>query len=125
MLAFMDLALMGDPADVDRVRQDLIDMPPTEQSAAGRAARAIDADRNPKALSIESLFEANDASRFQIAPEDGAHDRCMVLDDVQGAILDPVAQRNHAAHPHPLLLRSGDLVSDPLPCDLPLELGER
>jgi hypothetical protein len=30
------------------------------------------------------------------------------------SILDPVAQRDHAAHPHPLLLGSGDLVPDPL-----------
>ena len=49
----------------------------------------------------------------------------MIIDDLQGAILDPVAQRDHASHPHSLLLRSGDLISDPLPCDLPLEPGER
>jgi hypothetical protein len=30
----------------------------------------------------------------------------------------------YAAYPHPLLLRSGDLVPDPLARDLPLELGE-
>jgi hypothetical protein len=48
----------------------------------------------------------------------------MIIDDVQSAILDPIAQRNHAAHPHPLLLRSGDLVPNPLARDLPLELGE-
>jgi hypothetical protein len=48
----------------------------------------------------------------------------MIIDDVQGAVLDPVAQRDHAAHPHSLLLRGGDLVPDPLACDLPLELGE-
>ena len=124
MLAFVNLALMGDAADIDRVRQDLVDMPPAEQAAARRAARAIDADRNPKALSVELLFETHHASRLEIAAEEGAHDLGMILDDVQCAILDPVAQRDYAAHPHPLLLRSGDLVPDPLARDLPLELGE-
>jgi hypothetical protein len=48
----------------------------------------------------------------------------MILDDAQGALLDSVAQRDYAAHPNPLFLRSGDLVPDPLAGDLPLELGE-
>src|ERR1700733_3438847 len=99
-------------------------MSPTEQSATRRAARTIDADRNPNALSVELLFETHHPSRPEIAAKQGAHDRCMILDDMQRAVLDPVAQREHAAHPHPLLLRSGDLVPDPLARDLPLELGE-
>src|ERR1700733_2491504 len=99
-------------------------MPPAEQAAAGRAATPIDADRNPNALSVELLFETHHASRLEIAAKQGAHDRCMILDDVQGAFLDPVAQRDHAAHLHPLLFRSGDLIPDPLARDLTLELGE-
>jgi molybdenum-dependent DNA-binding transcriptional regulator ModE len=47
----------------------------------------------------------------------------MIIDDAQGAVLDPVAQGNHAAHPHSLLFRSGDLVPDPLARDLPFKLG--
>jgi hypothetical protein len=50
-------------------------MPPTEKAAAGRAATAVDADRNPKALSVELLFEANDTSRLEIAAKQGPHDR--------------------------------------------------
>src|SRR5208337_3259084 len=48
---------------------------------------------------------------------------CSLSSD-ESAILDPIAQRNHAAHPHSLLLRSADLVPNPLARDLPLELGE-
>src|ERR1700722_4149968 len=48
----------------------------------------------------------------------------MILDDMQRAVLDPVAQRDYAAHPHSLLFRSRDLISDPLARDFPLELGE-
>jgi hypothetical protein len=33
----------------------------------------------------------------------------MVLDDMQ-----PVAERNHPAHPYALFLRGGDLVANPL-----------
>src|ERR1700722_16922810 len=114
---------MSDPADVDRVRQDLVDVPSTEQSAPGRAATAIDTDRNPNLLRVELPFEAHHASRFEVAAKQGAHDLGMIFDHMQRAVLDPVAQRDYAAHPHPLLLRSGDLVPDPLARDLPLELG--
>ncbi len=124
MLALVDLAFVGDPADVDWVGQDLVDMPPAQRTAAGGPARSIDADRKPKALSIQLLFETHDASRLEIAAEEGAHDLGMVVNDMQCAVLDQVAQRDNAAHPHPLLLRSGDLVSDPLARDLPFELGE-
>ena len=48
----------------------------------------------------------------------------MIIDDVQTALLDPVAQRDYAAHPHSLLFRSRDLISDPLAGDFPFELGE-
>ena len=99
-------------------------MAPAERTAARRSARAIDADRKPKARSVQLLYETHDAPRFEISPKEGAHDLGMVLDDMQCPVRDPVAQRNHAAHPHPLLLRGGDLVPDPLAGDLPFELGE-
>jgi hypothetical protein len=105
MLAFMNLAFMGDPTHIDRVRQDLVNVPPTEQSAPGRAAPAIDADRNPNLLSVELLYEAHHASRLKIAAKQGPYDCGMILDDMQRAVLDSVAQGNDAAHPHSLLLR--------------------
>src|ERR1700675_4186590 len=112
VVALVHLELVGDPADIDRVRQELIDMSPTEQSAAGRAATAVDADRKPKALSVETLLETHHASRLEVSPKEGAHDLGMILDDMQRALLNPVTQGNHAAHPHSLLFRSGDLVPD-------------
>ena len=81
-------------------------MPPAERAAAGRAARAIDPDRDAKVLGVELLFEADHAARLEVAPEHGAHDLGMILDDVQGAILNPVAERNHAAHPHPFFFEA-------------------
>ena len=61
-------------------------MSPTEQSATRRAARTIDADRNPNALSVELLFETHHASRLEIAPKQGPYYRCMILDDMQSAV---------------------------------------
>jgi hypothetical protein len=42
MKAFMDLILVGQPTDVDRVRQDLVEMPSADQPASGRFAPAVD-----------------------------------------------------------------------------------
>jgi len=37
-------------------------------------------------------------------------------------VVDPIPKRRHAAHPHPLLFRGGDLIADALADDLTLEL---
>jgi hypothetical protein len=50
---------MREAADVDRVRQDLVDMPPAEQAAARRAAGAVDTDRKARALSVEFLLQTH------------------------------------------------------------------
>ena len=42
----------------------------------------------------------------------------------QFAVLDVIAERHVAAHPHALFLRGRDLVADALAGDLALELGE-
>jgi hypothetical protein len=69
LLAFVNLAFVGKTTHVDRVRQDLVDVPPAEQAAPGRAATAIDADWKPKVLSVELLLEAHHGSRLEISPE--------------------------------------------------------
>jgi hypothetical protein len=35
LLAFVNLSFVGDQPDIDRVREDLVDVPPAEQSATG------------------------------------------------------------------------------------------
>jgi hypothetical protein len=64
---------MGDPADIDRVQQDLVDVAPAERTAARRAAGAWDGtfvgfeiglfDRNDACAVI---YEAGKASDRQI-----------------------------------------------------------
>ena len=56
--------------------------------------------------------------------EDHADGRCLLLLDQQLAVLQPVAERDIAAHPHALLARGGELVADALADHLALELGE-
>ena len=53
-----------------------------------------------------------------------AHEGGMLLDDMERSVLDPVAERNHSAHPDALLLRRGDLVPDAFAGDFAFELGE-
>ena len=59
-----------------------------------------------------------------IEAEDVADGCGFLLVDHQLAVVGVVSDGRIAAHPHALLLGGGDLVTDPLPCDLPLELGE-
>src|SRR6202007_2606215 len=44
------------------------------------------------------------------------------VDNDELAALHPITERRHTAHPHPLLFRGGDLVTDALANDLALEL---
>jgi hypothetical protein len=48
----------------------------------------------------------------------------LVRDDSELVILDAIAERWHAAHPHALLLRGGDLVANAFAGDFAFELGE-
>ena len=59
-----------------------------------------------------------------VEAEDVADGCGFLLVDHQLAVVGVVSDGRIAAHPHALLLGGGDLVTDPLPCDLPLELGE-
>src|SRR5271170_4964038 len=79
MLALVNLAFVGDAPQIDRVRQDLVDVSPAEQAAACRCSCTIDTDRNPKALSIELLLEAEHTPRLDIAPKQEAHDLGMIF----------------------------------------------
>ena len=74
---------------------------------------------------VELGLEQRDRAQFRIAPEDQPDGRRLRLIDDQFAVLDVIAERHVAAHPHALLLRRRDLVADALAGDLALELGER
>src|SRR5258708_5430736 len=124
MKAFMDLVLVGQPTDVDRVRQDLVEMPSADQAASGGLAPTIGPKGESDVLLVQSELEAHDAADLEIATKEVAHEGGMLLDDMERPIVDPIAERNHAAHPDALLLGGGDLVPNAFAGDFPFELGE-
>ena len=77
----MNLALMGDAANVDWVREDLVDVTPAEGASARRPPRPIDADGNPEGFGIEDPFKGYNTPDLQIPLEDCPHDRGMLFDN--------------------------------------------
>jgi hypothetical protein len=65
--AFVDDALMGDLADIDRVGEDIVEMASAEEPAAGRSPLAVKADGDANILSVKALFQSRDAADFEIA----------------------------------------------------------
>src|SRR4029077_13532078 len=78
----------------------------------------------PDAAGVEIVLQQPDRAEFGIATKDEAHGFRLAFDDDELAVLCPIPERWHAAHPHPFLLRGGDLVADALADDLALELRE-
>src|SRR4051812_48148829 len=62
---------------------------------------------------FELLLLQTDGAEFGIAAKSRAHNFRFAFDHDEFPVLRPIAERRHAAHPHPLLLRGGDLVADP------------
>ncbi len=110
---------IGDPlvdgfAEINAVVQNLVDVALVDRLAAFRphslrSERQDQLGRRPDAQ--EPLEDHSDGLRFG------------VVDD-ELAVLDVVAERRPAAHPHALLAGGGELVADALADHLPLELRE-
>src|SRR5215208_2787792 len=96
-------------------------MAPAERLAAAASTRSIDALRHNQASGIEPTLEGADRAELEITGKQAPDQARMVLDNVQGPVLDPVAERHHATHPDALLLRCSNLVPDALARDLALE----
>jgi hypothetical protein len=88
---------------------------------------------SPRVLSPHERATEHDAGRFEneIAFKgrkkeawQGCQGFPLAVDDHELAVLSPITERRHAAHPHPLPFRGGDLVADALADDLALELRE-
>jgi len=116
--------LVNDVAAIGPVLQHQIECPAGEMLTAGQpsagAFTALAHDTQP----VEFGPEQRDRAQFGIAPEHHPDGRRLRLIRDQFAVLDVVAERHVAAHPHALLLRRRDLVADALAGDLALELGE-
>ena len=93
MLAFMDLTLVPKLTDVERIAEQLVQMPARERTPpVSRPAPSRRAGRVMPCPSRSCLQRRHRAVR-EVAREDRPHEGGMLLDDVQGAVLDPVAER--------------------------------
>src|SRR6266446_10197349 len=122
MLTRMGLLIVDDLASIDPVLQHQIQRAAREWLAAAQATRCARPQPALNAAGVELVLQQPDRAEFGIAPKDEAHGLRLAFDDDQLAGLCPIPERRHAAHPHPLLLRGGDLVADAFADDLALEL---
>jgi hypothetical protein len=122
--AVVDLPFVAQPSDIDRVRQDPIEVTARHQVAAGPSATLAHPNRRAKVFGVDSGLEADHAANFEVAAKKIANEFGFAFDHMESAVFDPVAERDRSAHPDALPLRGGDLVADPLASDLALELGE-
>jgi hypothetical protein len=125
VLPVINLRLVSDLADIDRVRQDLVQMTTTKKAAPAAAAGPVEAHWDGDALAVERPLEPDNAADLKVALVGGADQGSVFIHHVERTILHPVTERDDAAHPESLLLGRGDLVADALARDLPLELGKR
>src|SRR5947208_14366795 len=79
MLASIVPSLMGEPADINGVRQDLVEMAAAKQAAAGFAPRAVDAERQAVVLAVEGRLQRDNGPAAEIAAENLAHDGGVVV----------------------------------------------
>ena len=114
MLAGIGRALVDGVADVDAVVQQLVEEALVDELAPS-GANAF-RDKRPR--------QGGCRSHRHKPLEDHADDRGLGFLYDELAVLDLIAQRNVAAHPHAAFARGSDLVANALADDLTLELGE-
>src|SRR4029077_1431096 len=124
MLSRVELALVRNLTDVDRVRQQSVDVPAREGSAAALDAVSRRAALRAEPQAVGLLFDPAHTAEFTIKGEDALHDLGLGRVNDEGRLSRVVAEAHNTAHPHALLLRGGDLVADPFAGDLALELGK-
>ena len=124
MLAIEYFALVHDLAAIDRVGEQVeqaasLEWDPTLVRSTGAVL-----DLGPDPLPVQLSDQLVGGCRGDVAPHDGAHPLGFLGDRYQLAFDHLVAKRHRPAHPQPLLLGGGDLVTDALAGDLALELGK-
>src|SRR5262249_50715222 len=93
-----------------------------ERLAASDAARGARPCLAVDAAGIEIILQQPHRAEFGIAAEDRANGFRLAVDHHELAVLYPIPERRHTAHPHPLPFRGGDLGADAFADDLALEL---
>src|SRR5271165_1058494 len=122
MFATIGLFVVNDLAPINAVLQHQVERPAREWLARFETARGAHPQLALDAPGLQLVLQQPDRAEFGIAAKNEAHDFRLAADDDELAVVRLVTERRHPAHPHPLLLRGGDLVADALADDLALEL---
>src|SRR5271166_5860914 len=93
MESVVDLPFVTQPSDIDRVRQNPVEMASRDRGPAGPSASPAHSDWRANVLGVEDGLEADHAGNFEITAEQGADELALVFDDVEGAVFNPVAER--------------------------------
>src|ERR1700734_2723488 len=86
------LALVCQPPKVDRVRQDLVEMAPTDQPAAYGLACPVGPQWRAGVLAGENSLEPHDAADLEITPIEVSDKGGMLIDHMERPVLDPIAE---------------------------------
>src|SRR3984893_14466478 len=124
VFAQMGLLVVDDLAPIDAVLQHQIEGTAGKWLATRDSARGARPQLALDAQGLQLVSQPPDRAEFGIAAKNEAHDFRLAFDDHELAVLRLIAERRHPPHPHPLLLRGGDLVANALADDLALELRE-
>ena len=114
VLAGIGGALVHRLADIDPVVEELVDVALVDQLAP----------LGPDILGPQRADQLGGRAELDEPLEDHPDGRGLGLVDDQLAVLDLVAERDEAAHPHALPAGGRELVADALADHLALELGE-
>src|SRR5215204_3778629 len=84
VLSLMDPALMGEPAGIDGVCEDGVEMAPAEWLAARAPPCPIDPLGHMEASIAHVLLQGRDCAALEITGKDGPDQRGVLVHDVQG-----------------------------------------
>src|SRR5438105_10125083 len=122
LLAGVEFTLVRYLAGVNWVREQGVEMTARKGFAAALGAIRRRAAFRPKPEAVGLLLDPAHAAELSIESEDAAYRLGLGRVDDERALVGVIAQRHIAAHPHALLLRGRDRVSDAFTGDLALEL---
>src|SRR6266516_6349810 len=103
----------------------MIECTPVETTAAEHPAGCQDALLAADSFLIKVDFKFGNTAECQIALKDQPHGFSLGDIDDEFALLNVIAERDGASHPHTLAAGGGKLIADALAGDLPLKLGKR
>src|SRR5438132_6455880 len=104
MLSGVELTLVRYLTDVDRVRQQVVDVPAREELAAALGAIRRHAALGSELETVGFLLDPAHAAELTVKGKDVAHSFRLGRVDDEGALARVVAERHVTTHPHTLLL---------------------